>query len=806
MSDTPTNDPSADSHPKSRQCQRCGENLDDDASDVVCAACLLQVGFESFSDSEPPLTPASDQPSTAANAERPGSKTDPSDELSLAEVQALFSDLEIVELIGRGGMGVVYKARQIRLNRVVALKLLRTKCSQDPSLAERFSREARALAKLSHPNIVGVHDFGQAGDRLFLIMEFVDGTDLRRMLTQKTLTPQAALAFVPAICDALQFAHEEGIVHRDIKPENILIDKRGRVRIADFGLARLLVRGQHEWTLTGTRQVMGTPHYMAPEQMEHPQEVDHRADIFSLGVVIYEMLTGELPLGRFDLPSKKLDIDVRLDKIVLRTLEKEPSRRYQHVSDVQTDVERLSAPANAQLGALNLDFTRPAIYIPACGFLTASAIDLMVGLATMDTTHLLAAFPLGYGGWKMITRGTLDGTWMVALFGLIPLHFGAIFSIPCALWTLAVLRTGKAPSFITAPTSSHNLHEPGEKLAAGMEGLRAVVDRTVAVTRGIAGKVRLAFTRFPGKFFKQIARGLVACLIWLTACAACAGFIALVGTHQIPHTLAVRDYSANQVKFRGVDDLYMELETVGWYGSARANRLPADPLQYNLQLTLFRPAPIALNLNANPFDGNENLRSGNAVRTVYSSQSLAIRLEGGNTWEYGVIKPLNYGRLYVDPHVLLTDELEKLNFEAMATARLSSITPSPSTAFSTSNDYVYRPPLHDAQPLIDWFADTGMDASSCAAYGTSLYETLTRLKTGENLVIDNSGERRLKPVAALLDLKLFQPRGDGRLFITWSPDLRTIISFVAVVSCIALAGCAIIIWWVRRASPRPQAA
>ncbi|MCX5677435.1 MAG: protein kinase, partial [Planctomycetota bacterium] len=144
------------------------------------------------------------------------------------------------------------------------------------------------------------------------------------------------------ICEALQYAHEEGIVHRDIKPENILLDKKGRVKIADFGLAKLLGRGPADFTLTQPQQVMGTPHYMAPEQLEHPAEVDQRADIYSLGVVFYEMLTGELPLGRFAPPSQKVQVDVRLDEVVLKTLEKEPGRRYQQASQVRTDVETIA--------------------------------------------------------------------------------------------------------------------------------------------------------------------------------------------------------------------------------------------------------------------------------------------------------------------------------------------------------------------------------------------------------------------------------------------------------------------------------
>jgi hypothetical protein len=166
---------------------------------------------------------------------------------------------------------------------------------------------------------------------------------LRHVIQAGELSPAEDLAIVPQICEALQYAHEEGIVHRDIKPENILLDKKGRVKIADFGLAKLLDRPAGLYTLTGAGQRMGTPHYMAPEQIEHPGRVDHRADIYSLGVVFYEMLTGELPLGRFAPPSQKVQVDVRLDKVVLHSLEKEPERRYQHASEVKTDVEVISS-------------------------------------------------------------------------------------------------------------------------------------------------------------------------------------------------------------------------------------------------------------------------------------------------------------------------------------------------------------------------------------------------------------------------------------------------------------------------------
>jgi tRNA A-37 threonylcarbamoyl transferase component Bud32 len=258
-----------------------------------------------------------------------------------ADLQPHFPQLEILALLGKGGMGAVYKARQKQLGRLVAVKILPSEVGRDPAFAERFSREARALAQLHHQNIVGVYDFGQTGDLYYFVMEFVDGANLRELIRSGNLTSEQALGIVPQVCEALQFAHDEGIVHRDIKPENILIDSRGRVKIADFGLAKLLGKHAEEVSLTRTHQVMGTMHYMAPEQMQGAGAVDHRADIYSLGVVLYELLTGELPIGRFDVPSKKATIDLRLDEVVLRTLESKPERRYQHVSELKTELETI---------------------------------------------------------------------------------------------------------------------------------------------------------------------------------------------------------------------------------------------------------------------------------------------------------------------------------------------------------------------------------------------------------------------------------------------------------------------------------
>jgi len=265
---------------------------------------------------------------------------------TVGRLTELFPTLEIIELIGAGGMGAVYKARQSGLDRLVALKILPEEFGHDVKFALRFTREARTLAKLSHPNIVSVYEFGNVGETYYFLMEFVDGSTLRDVIKARQLAPAHSLAIVPHLCDALQYAHDKGIIHRDIKPENILIAIDGSVKIADFGLSRILGNESQQEKLTGTHQVMGTPRYMAPEHLEGSRNVDHRADIYSLGVVFYEMLTGELPIGRFAAPSKKIQIDVRLDEVVLRTLEKEPQRRYQQASQIKSDVQSITSTSS----------------------------------------------------------------------------------------------------------------------------------------------------------------------------------------------------------------------------------------------------------------------------------------------------------------------------------------------------------------------------------------------------------------------------------------------------------------------------
>ena len=320
-----------------RRCPQCDSALPSDAPHGMCPACLASAG------SPTPATPPQPDHPTIKSPARPEAPKP-------QELAEHFPHLEILELLGAGGMGYVYKARQRGLDRLVALKLLPPQISRDRNFAERFGREARALARLSHPGIVTIHDSGRAGDLYYFIMEFIDGLSLRQLLhgRDQPLEQDEALPIVATICDALGYAHEEGIVHRDIKPENILLDRKGRVKIADFGLAKLLGPNGGQLSrlaLTSPQQLIGTPHYMAPEQTERPLEVDHRADIYSLGVVLYEMLTGQLPLGRFLLPSELGHGDARVDNIVLHALAKDPQHRYQRASEIKTAVNSLLSGA-----------------------------------------------------------------------------------------------------------------------------------------------------------------------------------------------------------------------------------------------------------------------------------------------------------------------------------------------------------------------------------------------------------------------------------------------------------------------------
>lgn len=332
-------------------CSQCGSPL----TAGMCPRCMLKRGLDAYS-----LHSA--QVSLVNNTFAGNNWTPP----SVEEVGMRFAELEVQELIGRGGMGAVYKARQKNLDRVVALKILPPEIGRSPEFARRFAQEAQAMAKLSHPHIVPIHDFGQRGNFYYFIMEFMDGLNLRQIMNSGNVSPKEALAIVPQICEALQYAHNQGIVHRDIKPENILLNKNGEVKIADFGLAKLMSSPAPDQPQR--EKICGTPQYMAPEQVQRPGEVDHRADIYSLGVVFYQMLTGQLPTQSLEPPSKKVQIDVRLDQIVLRALDQSPELRFQNATQFKTEVETVMGvgrPApfiDYPTMPVHSYFSRPAIF------------------------------------------------------------------------------------------------------------------------------------------------------------------------------------------------------------------------------------------------------------------------------------------------------------------------------------------------------------------------------------------------------------------------------------------------------------
>jgi tRNA A-37 threonylcarbamoyl transferase component Bud32 len=438
-----------------RICKQCRQPLPENAPEGLCPSCLAKIALGS-------------EPAAPKTRIAP----DP------AELTPHFPQLEILELLGMGGMGMVYKARQPRLDRIVALKILPMDSAPHPSFAERFNREAKALAKLNHPGIVNIYDFGQAGQYYYFVMEYVDGMNLRQLLNNQPVNSRQALELVVQICTALQYAHDEGVVHRDIKPENILITRKGQVKIADFGLAKLLGAAP-DTALTMSKAAMGTLNYMAPEQRENAQGVDHRADIYSLGVVFYEMLTGEVPMGRFEAPSKRVQVDVRLDEVVLRALEREPDRRYQHVSEIKTGVETITSttptapvtplapPTRGGRESMAPGHTRPTTNTESSFSRTAIVGACFVPLSIIAAIAILAMAPpsiptgavalwqqefrMGFGGvglaaafvttilgWLAVgqirqSAGTIHGTWLALfdglLFPLLALDYGICFFV-----------------------------------------------------------------------------------------------------------------------------------------------------------------------------------------------------------------------------------------------------------------------------------------------------------------------------------------------------------------------------------------
>ena len=296
-----------------------------------------------------------------------------------------FPQLEILRVVGRGGMGVIYQARQTSLDRDVAIKVIDRTISSDKTFLDRFDREAKALARLSHPNIVAVYDYGRTSDGLaYLLMEYVHGLNLREALQSMSIDATYALEIMDAVAQALEFAHSKGVVHRDIKPENVLLSDDGRIKLADFGIAKINDAALPERKITATNQVLGTAHYLAPEQLTDRNEVDHRVDIYALGVILYELLTGNLPVGNFE-PASRVNVQVSnaVDTVLLRALQQRPTARYQSVEEFRQALQ------SCNTGPVATTFPPPATLVT--GSMASASVPF---------------YCMGFKGWSVV-HGTL---------------------------------------------------------------------------------------------------------------------------------------------------------------------------------------------------------------------------------------------------------------------------------------------------------------------------------------------------------------------------------------------------------------
>jgi tRNA A-37 threonylcarbamoyl transferase component Bud32 len=415
---------------------------------------------------------AGEQPTSDFTSPPPGNPECP----EAGTLAALFPQLQILDLLGRGGMGVVYRARQTKLDRLVALKLIRPDSFARAEFARRFTREARAMAHLNHPNIVMIHDFGAVDGLYYLIMELVEGDDLRKRLDRGPWGPEEALGVSLQVCDALQYAHEHGVVHRDIKPENVLIDPAGRVKLADFGLAKLIEPEDGGATsgVTASRQVVGTPRYMAPEQIENPRAVDHRADIHAVGLVLYEMMTGDVPFGRYELLSERVGTDEALDAIVGTCLARDPAERYQTVDALRGELAEFAENEYQLTHPAHVVAARDATPAPAANVLTSFvnewgfliALVALVGLAEPRAHVLENLSP----GWDRFTGSLVIN---------IPLIFGLA-------WFIAQQQTNTYMVPLYIMTFLKGFRDDGLILAQGSDRFVGILAQAAILASGVA--------------------------------------------------------------------------------------------------------------------------------------------------------------------------------------------------------------------------------------------------------------------------------------------------------------------------------
>lgn len=289
------------------------------------------------------LGPATEQrPISSGFVTAPGQPWTPP---AAEELQPHFPQYEIRSLLGRGGMGAVYLAWQKSLSRHVAIKVMPPVAKDaDHSYAERFKQEARSMAQLNHPGIIAVYDAGETAEGLlYFVMEYIEGTDVHQMVAAAgKLLPEHALAITAHVCEALAYAHAAGIIHRDIKPANIMVDRQGNVKVADFGLAKLATQ---DTGLTQTNMTMGTPDFVSPEALMPGMPLDGRADLYAVGVMLYQMLTGKIPRGAW-LPASTMvpGLDPRWDEIIVKAMQMDREARHSSAVELRQHLDSLQQP------------------------------------------------------------------------------------------------------------------------------------------------------------------------------------------------------------------------------------------------------------------------------------------------------------------------------------------------------------------------------------------------------------------------------------------------------------------------------
>src|SRR5438874_1177333 len=371
-----------------RICRNCGAKVFSDAPEGLCTGCVLEAAIGmAVAGGDDPGRPASSMPATTPDDVAPTSQKT----ARAAELLGELGDYELLDEIGRGGQGVVFRARQKSLNRTVALKVISLGQWASKAHLRRFRLEAEAAARLEHPGIVPIHEVGERDGSCYFSMKFVEGGQLDEVVRRAPMSIRRAVELIAKVARTVHYAHEHGILHRDIKPGNILLDAKGEPHLTDFGLARLV---ETESTMTRTLDVLGTPSYMAPEQaMGNNAAVSSVTDIYGLGAVLYQLLTGQPPFARgatyetikllLDTEPRpprllNLKIDRDLSTICLKCLEKDPKRRYSSALGLAEDLERWVRHEPIQARHTGI-FTRGGKWVrrnPTSALLVAALVSL----------------------------------------------------------------------------------------------------------------------------------------------------------------------------------------------------------------------------------------------------------------------------------------------------------------------------------------------------------------------------------------------------------------------------------------------